>query len=135
MGAVDPITTTAVVVPRLGGPDVLEVRSSWEVPAPGPGEVRVRVDAAGISFADLLVMQGVHPERRKPPFVPQLRSQDVCSPVVAEGIRGQRKRYSGFPKRSSHRRRPRSANDRISARSASENLGSDSKSITGSSPH
>ncbi|MDH3296282.1 MAG: zinc-binding dehydrogenase [Acidimicrobiia bacterium] len=81
MGAVDPITTIAVVVPRLGGPDVLEVRS-WEVPAPGPGEVRVRVDAAGISFADLLVIQGVHPERRRPPFVP---GWDVVGEVESVG--------------------------------------------------
>ena len=63
-------TSVGVVVPRLGGPDVLEV-GPWEVPAPGPGEVCIRVEAAGISFADLLVMQGVHPERRKPPFVPR----------------------------------------------------------------
>jgi len=81
MQTVEPITSTAVVVPRLGGPEVLEVRP-WEVSAPGPDEVRVRVDAAGISFADLLVMQGVHPERRKPPFVP---GWDVVGEVDSVG--------------------------------------------------
>jgi len=69
MSGVTPTTVTAAVMPRLGGPDLLEVRE-WEVPAPGPDEVRIRVVAAGISFADLLLMQGIHPERRKPPFVP-----------------------------------------------------------------
>ncbi len=65
----EPITCTAAVVPRLGGPEVLEV-GPWDVGPPEPDEVRVRVEAAGISFADLLVMQGIHPERRKPPSCP-----------------------------------------------------------------
>lgn len=78
--AVD-MTTTGVVVPRLGGPDVLTVQH-WEVPAPQPHEVRIAVEAAAISFADLLVMQGVHPERRKPPFVP---GWDVVGEVEAVG--------------------------------------------------
>ena len=75
------LQTTAAVVLRLGGPEVLRVQP-WEVPAPGPDEVRVRVEAAGISFADLLVMQGVHPERRKPPFVP---GWDVVGQVESAG--------------------------------------------------
>lgn len=54
----------------------------WDVPPPGPGEVRVRQQAAGISYADLLVMQGVHPERKKPPFVP---GWDVLGEVEAVG--------------------------------------------------
>ncbi len=54
---------------ELGGPDVLRVQN-WTVPPPAADEVRVRVLAAGISFADLLIMQGVHQERRTPPFVP-----------------------------------------------------------------
>ncbi len=64
-----PLTGTAVVLTRHGGPQALEVRP-WEVPPPGPGEVRVRVEAAGISFADLLVCQGLHPERAATPHVP-----------------------------------------------------------------
>lgn len=81
MSAPTPITTTGVIVPRLGGPDVLTV-GPWDVPDPAPDEVRVRVEAAGISFADLLVMQGVHPERRKPPFVP---GWDVVGEVESVG--------------------------------------------------
>jgi NADPH2:quinone reductase len=42
----------------------------------------VQAEAAGISFADLLVMQGVHPERRKPPFVP---GWDVVGEVESVG--------------------------------------------------
>ncbi|MGH3085113.1 MAG: alcohol dehydrogenase catalytic domain-containing protein, partial [Gaiellaceae bacterium] len=42
----------------------------WVVPPPGSKEVRVRVEAAGISFADLLICHGLHPERRRTPHVP-----------------------------------------------------------------
>jgi NADPH:quinone reductase-like Zn-dependent oxidoreductase len=47
----------AVVLTRHGGPEALQVRP-WEVPPPGPKEF-VRVEAAGISFADLLICQGL----------------------------------------------------------------------------
>lgn len=64
-----PLTSSAVVLTEHGGPEALDVRA-WEVPAPGPDDVRVRVEAAGISFADLLVCQGLHPERKRTPHVP-----------------------------------------------------------------
>jgi hypothetical protein len=48
-----PVTGSAVVLTRHGGAEALEVRA-WEVPPPGPREVRLRVEAAGVSFADLL---------------------------------------------------------------------------------
>jgi NADPH:quinone reductase len=41
----------AVVAPRYGGPEVLEVREV-EVPAPGPGEVTIEVRAAGLNPVD-----------------------------------------------------------------------------------
>lgn len=75
------ITSTGVAAVRLGGPEVLEA-GPWLVPGPGPEEVRIRVEAAGISYADLLAMQGVHLERRKPPFVP---GWDVVGEVEAVG--------------------------------------------------
>lgn len=69
-----PLKSTAVVATRNGGPEVLEVRP-WRVRPPGRREVRIRVEAAGISFADLLMCRDQHPERyaprrRRPPFVP-----------------------------------------------------------------
>lgn len=81
MGGSVAATTTAVVVSRLGGPEVLEVRP-WEVAAPGPDEIQIAVEAAAISYADLLVMQGIHPERRRPPFVP---GWDVVGKVASIG--------------------------------------------------
>jgi NADPH2:quinone reductase len=58
-----------IVVRRLGGPEVLETVDE-EAPEPAPGEARVRIIAAGVSFADLLMREGLHPERSDPPFTP-----------------------------------------------------------------
>lgn len=38
------------------------------LPAPGPGEVRVRIIACGLNFADLLMAEGRYQERPAPPF-------------------------------------------------------------------
>ena len=38
-------------------------------PQPGPGQVRVRVHAAGINFADLMARVGFYPDAPKPPCV------------------------------------------------------------------
>ncbi|MFN7941122.1 MAG: medium chain dehydrogenase/reductase family protein [Thermoanaerobaculia bacterium] len=60
---------TRIVVARYGGPEVVEVLQE-ECPEPGAGEVRVRVEAAGVSLPDVLARQGIHPETPKPPFTP-----------------------------------------------------------------
>ena len=75
------LSSTAVVATHHGGPEVLEVRA-FEVAVPGRAEVRVRVEAAGISYADLLMCQGLHPERRWTPFVP---GWDVVGEVESVG--------------------------------------------------
>src|SRR5690349_12084899 len=50
----------ALVVPRTGGSDVLTVEDR-DVPAPGPGQVRVTVAAAGVNFIDVYQREGVYP--------------------------------------------------------------------------
>lgn len=57
-----------VWIPRIGGPEVLEIREAAD-PEPGPGEVRVRVAASGINFADILARMGLYPDAPKPPTV------------------------------------------------------------------
>ncbi|GAA2799952.1 NADP-dependent oxidoreductase [Kitasatospora sp. CM 4170] len=61
----------AVTVPRFGGPEVLRV-AEVPTPAAGPGEVRVRVRAAGVQPVDLAVREGWSPPgtRLEPPVVP-----------------------------------------------------------------
>ena len=50
-----------IIVRGLGGPEVLETIEE-DAPEPGPGELRVRVLAAGVSFAEMLMREGIHPE-------------------------------------------------------------------------
>jgi NADPH2:quinone reductase len=51
--------TKAVVVTRTGGPEVLTY-SDREIPAPGPGEVLVRVKAAGVNYIDTYHREGTY---------------------------------------------------------------------------
>ena len=57
-----------VVIPRYGDADVFEIRDTPD-PEAGEGEVRVRVRAAGINFADVLARIGSYPDAPKPPMV------------------------------------------------------------------
>jgi NADPH:quinone reductase-like Zn-dependent oxidoreductase len=57
-----------VVIPRHGPADVLEMREGVD-PTPGEGEVRIRVRAAGINYADILARIGLYPDAPKPPVV------------------------------------------------------------------
>lgn len=60
---------TRVVATRYGGPEVLRVAEE-ACPEPGPGEVRVRVLAAGVALPDLMAREGIHPETPPAPFTP-----------------------------------------------------------------
>ncbi len=57
-----------VVISKHGSPDVLVVRETSD-PAPGPGQVRIRVAAAGVNFADILARLGLYPDAPKTPCV------------------------------------------------------------------
>ncbi len=58
----------SVWIPRIGPPEVLELR---DVPDPhaGPGEVRIRVAASGVNFADVMARMGLYPDAPKLPCV------------------------------------------------------------------
>lgn len=58
----------AIWTTRAGGPEVLEVRDGPD-PIPGAGEVRVRVHAAGLNFADIMARLGLYPDAPKLPAV------------------------------------------------------------------
>ena len=73
-------THTRVVVSRRGGPDVLRMHEE-PLPSPKPGEVRVKVRAAGVAFADLLMREGLYPGTPRPPFTP---GYDVAGVVDAD---------------------------------------------------
>jgi NADPH:quinone reductase-like Zn-dependent oxidoreductase len=59
-----------VVVDHHGGPEVLKIVEEQD-PRPGPGEARIRVLAAGVSFTDAQLRAGTYiPGGPKPPFTP-----------------------------------------------------------------
>jgi NADPH2:quinone reductase len=70
----------AILVERHGGPEVLELRDVPE-PAPGAGEVRVRVAACGQNYADILWRTGNYPGAT-PPAIPGM---EVAGTVDAVG--------------------------------------------------
>ncbi len=76
----------AVVISRHGAPDVLRVEER-PAPAPGQGQVRIAVRAAGINFADLMARAGTYPEAPPPPCVV---GYEVAGEVesVGEGVEG-----------------------------------------------
>jgi NADPH:quinone reductase-like Zn-dependent oxidoreductase len=58
----------AIWMRKQGGPEVLEVRESPD-PEPAEGQVRVRVRAAGLNFAEVAARRGLYPDAPKPPCV------------------------------------------------------------------
>lgn len=76
-----PATMTAIAISQPGGPDVLrpEMRP---VPTPGPGEVLIRVAAAGVNRPDVLQRMGHYPP---PPGASDLPGLEVAGTVVTLG--------------------------------------------------
>ena len=61
----------SIRISRFGGPEVLELVQQTGVPEPGPGEVRIKVLAAGTGFTDSFIRRGRYPDFKGPlPFVP-----------------------------------------------------------------
>ena len=74
----------AVVIAKHGGTEVLEVQERPE-PAPGPGQVRIDVRAAGVNFADTLARVGLYADAPKPPCVVGYEVAGTIS-AVGEGV-------------------------------------------------
>ena len=92
-----PDTMRAAMITRHGGLDAIEVRQV-PVPRPGPGEVLVRVAAAGCNNTDLWTREGAYgsaedPDARagwrgRPLTFPRIQGADVAGTVVASGDPG-----------------------------------------------
>jgi NADPH2:quinone reductase len=76
-----PKTMTAIEARDQGGPEVL-VPSTRSVPAPGPGEVLIEVEAAGINRPDVLQRQGLYPP---PKGASDLLGLEIAGYVAALG--------------------------------------------------
>jgi NADPH:quinone reductase-like Zn-dependent oxidoreductase len=77
---------TRVVITRLGGPEVLKLVNE-DLPAPARGQVRVKVLATGVAYADILMRRGLYPGAPRLPFAP---GYDIVGDVDAlgEGVTG-----------------------------------------------
>ena len=76
-----PSTMTAIDPAAPGGPEVL-IPVTRPVPAPGPGEVLVRVAAAGVNRPDILQRLGLYP---MPPGTPSIPGLEIAGSIVAIG--------------------------------------------------
>ena len=71
----------AVLCKEWGGPETLAF-DDVEPPTPGPGEIKVAVKAAGVNFADTLMIAGAYQVKPPFPFVPGL---EVAGEVIGCG--------------------------------------------------
>ena len=60
----------------FGGVDQLELVELPD-PQPQPGQVRIRVEASGLNYADVMQREGLYPGGPKPPFIPGLEAAGV----------------------------------------------------------
>jgi NADPH2:quinone reductase len=76
-----PDRMTAIAIRAPGGPDML-VAEQRVVPQPGPGEILVKVEAAGVNRPDVMQRQGLYPPPAGAPDIPGL---EICGIVAALG--------------------------------------------------
>jgi NADPH:quinone reductase len=75
-------TYHAVMLTKKGGPEVLQV-VDLPVEHPGPGQIRVRVRAAGVGATDLTMLASQYMYAPKMPFVPGYEAAGVVEAIGA----------------------------------------------------
>src|SRR6202167_6785137 len=76
-------TYRAVMLTKKGGPEALQI-VELPVEPPGPGQLRVRVRAAGVGATDLLVLAGNYRYAPKIPLVPGYEVAGVVEAIGAD---------------------------------------------------
>ena len=71
-----------ILIPKFGEPEVL-IRDTAPDPEPGPGCVRVRVDAVGVNFADVMIRMGLYPDAPDTPLTPGFEAAGEIDAVGA----------------------------------------------------
>jgi NADPH:quinone reductase len=75
-------TYRAVMLTKKGGPEALQV-VDLPIEPPGPGQLRVRVRAAGVGSTDLMILAGNYRYAPKIPFVPGYEAAGVVEAIGA----------------------------------------------------
>ena len=75
----------ALICNELGSTDQLVIEE-WPDPVAGPGEVLVKLHAAGINFPDILVIKGLYQVKIEPPFIPGNEAAGIIA-AVGDGVR------------------------------------------------
>src|ERR1051325_9115331 len=76
-----PDRMTVIAIRSPGGPDVL-CPEQRPMPKPGPGEILVKVAAAGVNRPDVMQRMGLYPP---PPGAPDIPGLEICGEVVSLG--------------------------------------------------
>src|SRR5689334_2850146 len=80
-----PQSMRALQQTTLNGPQDLRLITDAPVPTPGPGEVLIRVTAAGINFVDISQARGTFAGGPRPPYVAGIEGAGEVV-AVGEGV-------------------------------------------------
>ena len=80
-GRTPPMVTHEIVVPEMIEPSGLQVRER-QLPPLGPSDVLIRMEATGVSYAEIAMLRGHYPGQPAFPFVP---GYDIVGRVIGVG--------------------------------------------------
>lgn len=82
-----PATMRALQQMSFNGPQDLRLITDAPVPSPGPGEVLIRVTAAGVNFVDISQARGAFAGGPQPPYLAGIEGAGEVT-AVGEGVTG-----------------------------------------------
>jgi NADPH2:quinone reductase len=82
-----PATMRALRQTSLNGPQDLHLITDVPVPSPGPGEVLIRVTAAGVNFVDISQARGTFAGGPRPPYLAGIEGAGEVT-AVGQGVAG-----------------------------------------------
>jgi NADPH:quinone reductase len=80
-------TMRALQQMSLNGPDDLSLITDAPIPSPGPGEVLIRIAAAGVNFVDISQARGAFAGGPRPPYLAGIEAAGEIT-AVGDGVTG-----------------------------------------------